>query len=122
MHFIATSLYFPVSLPSDTPHLSVLGREYGSAIHRLACHSPETCLELVSLSEICGPEPGLKDGTPRVEAGTVQKKRSGRPSPKVSDDAAGSQGAGLNLYRTQHPLIGASGSLKKVAIVYRHLI
>merc|ERR1719390_35214 len=28
-------------------------------------------------------EAGLKDGTPRAE-GVVQKKRSGRPSPKVS--------------------------------------
>merc|ERR1719174_2161549 len=30
-------------------------------------------------------EAGLKDGTPRVEAGTVSKKRSGRPSPKLSE-------------------------------------
>merc|ERR1711881_473787 len=32
-------------------------------------------------------EAGLKDGTPRPAEGVVQKKRSGRPSPKVSDDA-----------------------------------
>merc|ERR1712185_678028 len=35
-------------------------------------------------------EAGLKEGTPRIEAGDAvqSKKRSGRPSPKVGDDSA----------------------------------
>merc|ERR1711988_2086509 len=37
-------------------------------------------------------EAGLKDGTPRPAEGVVQKKRSGRPSPKVSEVAEDAEG------------------------------